>query len=43
MTNSDVALKLTVSHAHYPDFKGGGEKLFLVAKIFAAALFAGII
>ena len=34
---------LMVSHVHYPDFKGGGEKLFLVAKIFAAAMFAGII
>ena len=34
---------LMVSHVHYPDFKGDGEKIFLVSKIFAAALFAGII
>lgn len=34
---------LMVSHVHYPDFKGSGEKIFLVAKIFAAAMFAGII
>lgn len=34
---------LMVSHVHYPDFKGGGEKIFLVAKVFAAAMFAGII
>ena len=38
-----IVAYLMVSHVHYPDFKGGGEKLFLVAKIFAAALFAGII
>lgn len=34
---------LMVSHVHYPDFKGDGEKIFLVAKICAAAMFAGII
>ena len=38
-----IVAYLMVSHVHYPDFKGGGEKLFLVAKIFAAAMFAGII
>lgn len=34
---------LMVSHVHYPDFKGDGEKIFLVAKICAAVMFAGII
>ena len=34
---------LMVSHVHYPDFKGDGEKLYLVAKILAAAMFAAII
>ena len=34
---------LMVSHVHYPDFKGGGEKIFLAAKILALAMFAGII
>lgn len=34
---------LMVSHVHYPDFKGGGEKIFLVAKIFAVIMFGGII
>ena len=34
---------LMVSHVHYPDFKGDGEKIFLVAKICAVAMFAGII
>ena len=34
---------LMVSHVHYPDFKGGGEKLFLFAKIFAAVMFAAIV
>ncbi len=34
---------LMVSHVHYPDFKGDGEKIFLVSKIFAAAMFAAII
>ena len=33
-----------VSHVHYPNFKGdGGEKIFLASKIFAMAMFAGII
>ena len=35
---------LMVSHVHYPNFKGdGGEKIFLVSKIFAAMMFAAII
>lgn len=34
---------LMVSHVHYPDFKGDGEKIYLAAKIFALAMFAGII
>ena len=38
-----IVAYLMVSHVHYPDFKGGGEKIFLVSKIFAAVMFAGII
>ncbi|MBQ6005271.1 MAG: CDP-diacylglycerol--serine O-phosphatidyltransferase [Selenomonadaceae bacterium] len=38
-----IVAYLMVSHVHYPDFKGDGEKIFLVAKIFAVAMFAGII
>ncbi|MBR0261164.1 MAG: CDP-diacylglycerol--serine O-phosphatidyltransferase [Selenomonadaceae bacterium] len=38
-----IVAYLMVSHVHYPDFKGGGEKIFLVAKIFAAVMFASII
>ena len=38
-----VVAYLMVSHVHYPDFKGKGETLFLVPKIFAAAMFAGIL
>ena len=38
-----IVAYLMVSHVHYPDFKGGGEKIFLAAKIFAAVMFAGII
>ena len=38
-----IVAYLMVSHVHYPDFKGGGEKLYLVSKIFAAVMFAGII
>lgn len=34
---------LMVSHVHYPDFKGGGEKLFPIAKVLAAAMFAAIV
>ena len=38
-----IVAYLMVSHVHYPDFKGDGEKIFLVARLFAAAMFAGII
>ena len=38
-----IVAYLMVSHVHYPDFKGGGEKIFLAAKIFAAVMFAAII
>ena len=38
-----IVAYLMVSHVHYPDFKGDGEKIFLAAKICAAAMFAGII
>ena len=39
-----IVAYLMVSHVHYPNFKGdGGEKIFLVSKICAAAMFAGII
>ena len=39
-----IVAYLMVSHVHYPNFKGdGGEKIFLLAKICAAAIFAGII
>jgi len=38
-----IVAYLMVSHVHYPDFKGGGEKIFLASKIFALAMFAGII
>lgn len=38
-----IVAYLMVSHVHYPDFKGDGEKIFLAAKIFALALFGGII
>lgn len=38
-----IVAYLMVSHVHYPDFKGDGEKIFLVAKIFALVMFAGII
>ena len=38
-----IVAYLMVSHVHYPDFKGDGEKIFLTAKILAAAMFAGII
>ena len=35
---------LMVSHVHYPNFKGdGGEKIFIVSKICAAAMFVAII
>ncbi len=38
-----VIAYLMVSHVHYPDFKGGGEKIYLFPKIFAAVMFAAII
>ena len=38
-----IVAYLMVSHVHYPDFKGGGEKIFLIAKICAGVMFAGII
>ena len=39
-----IVAYLMVSHVHYPNFKGdGSEKIFLVAKIIAAAMFAAII
>ena len=38
-----IVAYLMVSHVHYPDFKGDGEKIFLVSKILAAIMFAGII
>lgn len=34
---------LMISTVHYPDFKGDGEKMYLPAKLAAAAVFAGII
>ncbi|MBR4152379.1 MAG: CDP-diacylglycerol--serine O-phosphatidyltransferase [Selenomonadaceae bacterium] len=38
-----IVAYLMVSHVHYPNFKEKGEKIYLVAKIFAAAIFASII
>lgn len=38
-----VVAYLMVSHVHYPDFKGSGEKIFLVSKIFAAGMFLAIV
>lgn len=38
-----IVAYLMVSHVHYPDFKGGGEKIYLVSKILAVAMFVGII
>ncbi len=38
-----IVAYLMVSHVHYPDFKGGGEKIFLAAKIFAVIMFGAII
>ena len=34
---------LMVSHVHYPDFKGSGEKIYLFPKIFSVIMFASII
>jgi CDP-diacylglycerol--serine O-phosphatidyltransferase len=38
-----VVAYLMVSTVHYPDFKGDGEKMNLVAKVIAAAVFASIL
>ena len=34
---------LMVSHVHYPDFKGGGERIYVVSKLVALIVFAGIL
>ena len=34
---------LMVSKVHYPDFKGKGETMYLIAKLIALVIFAGII
>ena len=34
---------LMVSHVHYPDFKGKGEKLYGISKAFAVLMFLGIL
>ena len=34
---------LMVSEVHYPDFKGGGERIFFVSKLVALIVFAGIL
>lgn len=38
-----VVAYLMVSHVHYPDFKGKGEKLFLLPKAVALLMFAAIL
>ena len=38
-----VTAYLMVSHVHYPDFKGGGEKIYMVSKLFALVVFVGIL
>ncbi len=38
-----VVAYLMVSHVHYPDFKGDGEKLFLLPKALAFFMFASIL
>ena len=39
-----IVAYLMVSHVHYPNFKGdGAEKIFLLSKVFAAAMFAAIV
>ena len=38
-----VVAYLMISEVHYPDFKGKGEKIFLVSKVFAILLFGGIL
>ena len=34
---------LMISHVHYPDFKGDGEKIYLISKIFALVVFVGVL
>ncbi len=38
-----IVAYLMVSHVHYPDFKGKGEKLYGISKAFAALMFLGIL
>ena len=38
-----IVAYLMVSHVHYPDFKGDGEKLYLTPKIVAVVFFAAIV
>ena len=39
-----IVAYLMVSHVHYPNFKGdGAEKIYLLSKIFALAMFAAIV
>lgn len=38
-----VVAYLMVSHVHYPDFKGDGEKIYLLPKIVAVIVFVGIL
>lgn len=38
-----IVAYLMVSQVHYPDFKGKGEKIFFLSKIFAVVLFASIL
>jgi len=38
-----VVAYLMVSHVHYPDFKGKGEKLFLLPKVVALLMFVSVL
>lgn len=38
-----IVAYLMVSHVHYPDFKGDGEKIYLFSKIFAVIMFIAIL
>ena len=38
-----IVAYLMVSHVHYPDFKGDGETLYLLPKVAALVIFAGIV
>ena len=39
-----IVAYLMVSHVHYPNFKGdGAEKIYLLSKVFAVAMFAAIV